>query len=599
MAQPARDMPDADLSAYLDRELSPERTREIEQLLRESEDARRLLNDLRDVSDRLAALPRHRAPDELTAAMARHAERRLLLAAAGPARRLRRLRHGARIVAAAAVVALGVLVGWRALRPGASVPPPGPGPAAPPSMLLSRAAESETRTEKAEVAARDAPSDAMAGGAVHADASPPAARGPVPEPAAGSADSAVSGAVGNHLALSSALHDDYDAWVAYSSASSPLSCRIVAGSSLSEAPVVIVTVSPRSSVEYLTAAALLDRWGRERATDGAACYMAAPGGKSIDVLDAAASAQRGAPYHPVELLYEFPVDELSGRISELNRSAPEQVWVHMSFQASDAAVVAAAVDAAQAVAPLAASVVPEAERRVLEAPGGERGPPAAGALGRVGRPAGAVDGRAQRPEGAPAAPRAAGVAGADRDERGRSQELAAAPPATSPPAVERRAAPARPGAAGPARAGDAAGAPGGSPGGGRPAERPASVGAGQAVAPADGADKSAAPRADAARERGDAAGQPPLERLAAQLLGLMLKGAMSGPLPPRPEALPDAASQPAGRKVTFRVRLYPPPDLATAGEADAGAGQETGVAGDAPPAAEPAATRPAGEQVER
>ena len=117
----------ADLSAYLDGELSPERAADIERTLAASPEARRLLDELRDVADQLAALPRLRAPDELTAAMTRHAERRLLLDDVGTLRRTRTLRLWGRIGAAAAVLVACVFVGWEVFvrpAPQAPVAPP-------------------------------------------------------------------------------------------------------------------------------------------------------------------------------------------------------------------------------------------------------------------------------------------------------------------------------------------------------------------------------------------------------------------------------------------------------------------------------------------
>lgn len=56
---------EADLSAYLDGELPAERAAEVEALLRESQDARELLDSLGAVAAALAELPRERAPAEL------------------------------------------------------------------------------------------------------------------------------------------------------------------------------------------------------------------------------------------------------------------------------------------------------------------------------------------------------------------------------------------------------------------------------------------------------------------------------------------------------------------------------------------------------
>ena len=113
MAADRRDNLGPDLSAYLDGELPEERAREIERLLAEQPEYREQLEQLRAVSDQLSRLPRHRAPDELTAAMRRHAERRQLLDEAPRPRSGRVLRLFVRLTAVAAAVALCVLVGYR------------------------------------------------------------------------------------------------------------------------------------------------------------------------------------------------------------------------------------------------------------------------------------------------------------------------------------------------------------------------------------------------------------------------------------------------------------------------------------------------------
>jgi len=111
-----REQLEADLSAYLDGELDERRTAEIELALESSEQARQTLETLRLVSDRLGTLPRHRAPDQLTSAMASHAERRLLLGDDTTVRRSRIIRLVSQISAAAAVIAACAFVGWQVLQ---------------------------------------------------------------------------------------------------------------------------------------------------------------------------------------------------------------------------------------------------------------------------------------------------------------------------------------------------------------------------------------------------------------------------------------------------------------------------------------------------
>jgi len=106
---------EADLSAYLDGELTPEARAAVERLLAESPAARRLLEQLRSVSHQVAELPRQRAPEELGALLRRQAERRLLF---GARRTLtaRVLRVWPQLLASAAVLVACAWVGWYTLR---------------------------------------------------------------------------------------------------------------------------------------------------------------------------------------------------------------------------------------------------------------------------------------------------------------------------------------------------------------------------------------------------------------------------------------------------------------------------------------------------
>ena len=113
MAAGKRDKPGADLSAYLDGELPEEQARQTERQLERSDECRQTVEQLREVSDLLANLPRHRAPEELTAAMRRRAERRELLEETRPVGGGRVLMLMVRLTAAAAVLAACVLVGWQ------------------------------------------------------------------------------------------------------------------------------------------------------------------------------------------------------------------------------------------------------------------------------------------------------------------------------------------------------------------------------------------------------------------------------------------------------------------------------------------------------
>jgi len=105
----------ADLSAYLDGELGPERARQVEAFLAHSEEARRTLDQLRTISAALRALPRVRAPGHLAESVQCAAERQALLSDRPAAGRQRVLRLVAQISASAAVIVACVVAGWTVL----------------------------------------------------------------------------------------------------------------------------------------------------------------------------------------------------------------------------------------------------------------------------------------------------------------------------------------------------------------------------------------------------------------------------------------------------------------------------------------------------
>ncbi|MBN2446391.1 MAG: hypothetical protein JXO22_06690, partial [Phycisphaerae bacterium] len=112
-----------DLSAYLDGELSPERAAEIEQLLADSPAARRRLEEFRAVSDRVANLPRQRAPEALDSLLRKQVERHMLIDARPKPRTIRLYMLATRGLAAAAVLVACTFVGWQVLhRPPAATP---------------------------------------------------------------------------------------------------------------------------------------------------------------------------------------------------------------------------------------------------------------------------------------------------------------------------------------------------------------------------------------------------------------------------------------------------------------------------------------------
>jgi hypothetical protein len=112
LASADKDKLAADLSAYLDGELSHERARAVEQFLAESEEARQTLSELRAISEGLAGLPRMRAPEGLAEIVRPNTERRALSQTGLRTGQPRVLKLFARISASAALIAACVLAGW-------------------------------------------------------------------------------------------------------------------------------------------------------------------------------------------------------------------------------------------------------------------------------------------------------------------------------------------------------------------------------------------------------------------------------------------------------------------------------------------------------
>jgi len=113
VAAPECDEFGEDLSAYLDGELPQQRAAELEQHLLGCDSCRGTFEQLRNVAERLAELPHVRAPDELTAAMRRAAERQVLLEVRTPRAETRVWKLFARVSASAALIAACMFAGWQ------------------------------------------------------------------------------------------------------------------------------------------------------------------------------------------------------------------------------------------------------------------------------------------------------------------------------------------------------------------------------------------------------------------------------------------------------------------------------------------------------
>ena len=290
---------EADLSAYLDGELSGERAREIEDLIARSDEAARTLDELRAVSDAIGALPQRSAPPELMFAVTRKLAGQSPADSAGLRRQTRVLRLVGQVTAAAAVLAACVYVSLHALdrrQPAYGVatvsrqeaPRPTESHELAPDVLVgieprvSRGLAEEAATPETTREPRERGRGVVQRGHKKSDV-----RGVERLPSAGAA-----GVVSADVATGGA--------------------EAAAGISLDglASPTVKVWITPASVEEYQAASDVLAQWRVENAPPKA--------GEDVN-----------------EDTYYFAAADLSRRIGELNDSAPSRVRVQMSFSAAD------------------------------------------------------------------------------------------------------------------------------------------------------------------------------------------------------------------------------------------------------------------------
>jgi hypothetical protein len=315
---PDQDMLAAELSAYLDGELTPERARAVEERLAESPAARQLLEELRGVTDQLAALPRHRAPDELAAALQRAAEQQLPRGASPPLRRLRTLRLLARLTVSAAALAACVLIGYQLAQPprvaplSRAVAPRRELPGTPAAASRGERAAPDTAAESpwaldSVAAPADRVSPATASEVRDRSALPagtPVAAVPPPAPeAARAAGGRLSGAAST-----------VDALTADGRATAPPA-----------APAVQVWVQARDAAEYAAAHAVLADWNRD----------------DLEDHDRAAVKPRT---DATQFEYRIAAGDISQRLKALTTAVhdPQQVQVELRFAAADSHILAQA-----------------------------------------------------------------------------------------------------------------------------------------------------------------------------------------------------------------------------------------------------------------
>lgn len=371
MTEREREALRADLSAYLDGELDTDRTRAVEAWLAESNEARELLDELRDVTDHLAALPRRQAPDALAATMTRQAELRLLLSEQTPSsgRGWRIVRRGLGVSASAAVVLMCVLVGYVALQPygtdmvkrsAGARPAPGTGhdpmPGSAPSEyvvdargrgLSDDAADSATQKQPARSrsALRESAAANDVGGALSAGVGENKTDGTTGGGAITSQTPRLPGmpdravpevAVGGEGATESKLL--------------PGQVAVTEMASVAESPPPLPQPSPpqvqvwvESSTlsEYLDNSVVLSEWSHERVPTPAVGSMT----PALDQDAAAMTRSFGQAEYAVARQYRIPAGELTPRLRRLtdNVAEPAQVKVQMNLLADDVEMIAKAV----------------------------------------------------------------------------------------------------------------------------------------------------------------------------------------------------------------------------------------------------------------
>jgi len=281
----------ADLSAYLDGELSEQRTAEVDRVLAESDEARQILRELRSIASDLQALTHIKAPPSLAPAVEREAERKILLASHDVNRRSRLFSLVTRTSGAAAVILACGFGVWMVTHPGrdATSEEPlatgvidqpadkSPGPAdaggfagrrkersAPPDakLALARASNDRSLNGSSQDDDRKRTSSRSAGQRVAAATSRP----PV---------------VGVPL-----RNADKPAAQSSATASPP----VVLGQTLDEIPSVSVLIAPTSPEEYRVAQEALTNWASQPPASGLGRFAAPMNGAKASIARVAATS---------------------------------------------------------------------------------------------------------------------------------------------------------------------------------------------------------------------------------------------------------------------------------------------------------------------
>ncbi|MFQ5804989.1 MAG: hypothetical protein ACE5I3_00915 [Phycisphaerae bacterium] len=357
MASADKERLGADLSAYLDGELSPERAREVERLLAESEQARRTLADLRAISQSLGDLPRRRAPAGLPDKVRRSVERQVLLQERAPAGRPRVLKLVARISASAALIAACVFAGWTVLQRVNRPAPRGVEGEIAAGEALAGGDEDAKAFARRFPPAVSAETEAAATAAAepHADA-PAIAMAKKRESLgykarAGEVPAAGAAIVATKDEIVAAEKDDLAA------AATPI---------VAVTPAVNILVSPRDANEYNASLRTVALWQQAprsmvgRVAAGLVTELRPGRGRMSGAAAEAKQEEASAAPTQQDFTLRVQPDQVGDMLLALERDAPQQVRVEMRFNVSDFSQV-------QRMVMPVGSVPPDGELTVAEA----------------------------------------------------------------------------------------------------------------------------------------------------------------------------------------------------------------------------------------
>lgn len=337
----------ADLSAYVDGELSPERTRAVERLLAESTEARELLEQLRGISRRLGDLPRAVVPEDIAVRVLQQYEHaQTATVAARQPSQIPAFGRIARVLASAAALAFCFYTGWF-MHGRVSASPTSAARDVPHTHRAMKSdvptiSDSESETETLRVAptrellARgntepaEERSDASLGdGAAIAAADvrdltayeTRRSAGKLTHPSGGVADDQV--AVGSRLGGEPSQTTVMDDLIVTVPPAPAAGLSLASFASDDGPPAVQVYVAPLDEEQYVATLRAVSSWQSRLA------------GMEELASKVAAESERTGSDRAQSYALSLSPDEVAGILNELERQAPRQVNVALSFRPAD------------------------------------------------------------------------------------------------------------------------------------------------------------------------------------------------------------------------------------------------------------------------